>query len=264
MNNLQLQEIKEWFESYTGTFASGDGRFLPPLQLKVDHSQRVADNARQLAEDLGWTPSEANRAEALGWLHDVGRFSQFAEFGTFTDATSVNHGERGWEIVQKSGMLSALESSEQSVLLDGIRYHNAKTEPDHLNEENLRFLKLIRDADKLDIFHFVLASVRKDGFQELPKMLPQVVLNGTVNPWIIHEIQTHRSCSITEVKSLADFLLMQLCWIYDLNYSASFRQIIERKIIDHLEQALPKEKQIGIIVQAARSYTEKTLSLGSL
>jgi len=57
---------------------------------------------------------------------------------------------------------------------------------------------------------------------------------------------------------------MQLSWIYDLNYSASFRQIIERDIIDNLEQALPKEQQIGIIVHAARSYIEKTLTLESL
>ncbi|MCK5676839.1 MAG: HD domain-containing protein, partial [Verrucomicrobia bacterium] len=75
MTDLQLQRIAEWFESYTGTFASVDGRFHLPLQLKVDHSRRVADNARQLAEDLGWNPEEANGAEALGWLHDVGRFS---------------------------------------------------------------------------------------------------------------------------------------------------------------------------------------------
>jgi len=264
MTDLQLQEIKEWFESYTGTFASGDGSFHPPLQLKVDHSQRVADNARQLAENLGWIPSDANRAEALGWLHDIGRFSQFAEFGTFTDATSINHGERGWKIAREDGILFPLKTKEQNILLDGIRYHNAKTEPDHLGEENLRFLKLIRDADKLDIFHFVLTSVQRDGFQELPKMLPQVVLKGPVSPRIIHEIQTRRSCSITEVRSLADFLLMQLSWIYDLNYSASFRQIIERDIIDNLEQALPKEQQIGTIVHAARSYIEKALTQGSL
>ena len=264
MTNLQLQGIMEWFESYVGSFASSDGSFHPPLQVKVDHSKRVADNARQLAEDLAWNPSEANRAEALGWLHDIGRFSQFAEFGTFTDATSINHGERGWEVVRDSRILSMLPPSEQEILLAGIRHHNARTEPDHLDKESLRFLKLIRDADKLDILRFVLTSIQKDGFRDLPGMLPQVVLKGPVNPKIIHEIQTRRSCSITEVRSLADFLLMQLSWIYDLNYSAAFRQIIERKIIDNLEQALPKEQQIGIIVHAARSYIEKTLTLESL
>ncbi|MCK4563284.1 MAG: HD domain-containing protein [Verrucomicrobia bacterium] len=256
MTDLQLQEIKEWFECYVGTFASGDGSFHSPLQLKVDHSKRVADNAQQLAEDLGWNPSEINRAEALGWLHDVGRFSQFAEFGTFTDATSVNHGERGWEIVRETGILSPLKPEEQNALLEGIRYHNAKAEPDHLNEESLRFLKLIRDADKLDLFHFVLTSIQKDGFRDLPDMLPQVVLNGPVNPKVIHEIQTRRTCSITEVRSLSDFLLMQLSWIYDLNYSASFRQIIDRNIIDDLERELPGDRRIGQIIQAVSRFAK--------
>ncbi len=257
MTDLQLNKITDWFTRYTRTFASSDGCFHPPLQLKVDHSQRVADNARQLARDLGWNPSEANRAEALGWLHDVGRFSQFAEFGTFTDATSVNHGERGWEIVREDGILSPLTTEEQNALLDGIRHHNAKTEPDHLDEESLRFLKLIRDADKLDIFHIVLTSIQRDGFQDLPGMLPQVELKGSANPKVIHEIQTRRTCSIMEVRSLVDFLLMQLSWIYDLNYSASFRQIIDRDIIDDLERELPRDHRIEQIVHAVRSHIEQ-------
>ena len=260
MTDRELQGITDWFKIYTQTFSSEEGSFPPPLQLKVDQSQRVADNARQLAEDLGWSPAEANRAEALGWLHDIGRFSQFAEFRTFTDATSINHGERGWEVVRETGILSALEPGEQSVLLDGIHYHNAKTEPDHLGEENLRFLKLIRDADKLDIFHIVLASVQRDGFQDLPGMLPQVVLDGSVNPQVLYEIQTHRTCSITEVRSLADFLLMQLSWIYDLNYSASFRQIIDRNIIETLERDLPTDPRIQQIAQAIRNFTRHNLS----
>ena len=256
MTNLQLQEIRQWFESYAGTFASGSGAFPPPLQLKVDHSQRVANNARQLAEDLGWSPSEANRAEALGWLHDVGRFSQFAEFGTFTDATSVNHGERGEEVVRQSGILSLLEPTEKKVLFNGIRHHNAKTEPDHLDEESLRFLKLIRDADKLDIFRIVLDSVQKDGFQDLPGMLPQVNLAASLSPKVLCEIQKHRSCSIENIRSLADFLLMQLSWIYDLNYPASLRQITDRNIIDDLERELPDDRRIGQIVQAVRRFAK--------
>ena len=256
MNTLQLQEITKWFDSYTRTFSAIDGRFHPPLQLKVDHSKRVADNARQLAKDLRWSPPETHLAEALGWLHDAGRFSQFSEFRTFTDATSINHGERGWEVVRESNVLSALPPAEQKILLAGVRYHNAKTEPDHLDKESLRFLKLIRDADKLDIFHFVLASIRQDGFQSLPGMLPQVVLDGPVNPAIVHEIQTRQSCSITQVRSLVDFLLMQLSWIYDLNYSATFHQIIDRHIMDSIEQLLPKEQQIEQIIQSTRQFAE--------
>ena len=260
MNYSQLKKIKAWFTRYTRTFASSDGRFPPPLQLKMDHSQRVADNARQLAEALNWSPAEATCAEALGWLHDVGRFSQFAEFGTFTDATSINHGERGWKIVRESNIPSTLQPPEQKILLEGIRYHNAKTEPDHLDQESLRFLKLIRDADKLDIFYIVLESVHRNGFKDLPDMLPQVVLNGPTNPKIIHEIQTRQTCSIVKVRSLTDFLLMQLSWIYDLNYSAAFHWIANLDIIGTIEQLLPKELQIGQIVQAVRRFVEHNLS----
>jgi putative nucleotidyltransferase with HDIG domain len=259
MNNPQLQEIKEWFLDYTRTYASDGGRFCPPLQLKVDHSKRVAEKARWLAESLGWNRSETNRAEALGWLHDIGRFSQFAEFGTFMDATSVNHGKRGWEIVRETKILFPLKIEEQTALLEGIRYHNAKTEPDSLTEESLRFLKLIRDADKLDIFHIILDSVQRDGFQDLPGMLPQVILEGPANQKIIYEIQNHRTCSITYVRSLADFLLMQLSWIYDLNYSSSFRWIIDRNIIDTFGQTLPKEKQIWEVVQAVHRFATQKL-----
>ena len=260
MTGLQLQEIKERFNRYAGTFAAADGTLHPFLQLKVDHSQRVADNARQLAEDLGWNPSEANCAEAVGWLHDIGRFSQFAEFGTFTDATSVNHGERGWEVVRESNVLSALPPAEQEILLAGIRYHNARVEPDHLNKESLRFLKLIRDADKLDILQFVLTAVQRDGFQDLPRMLPQVVLDGPINPELIDEILAHRSCSIEKVRSLADFLLMQLSWVYDLNYSAALKRVSELSIVDRVESFCSENQKVGQIVQEIRSFMEQKLT----
>jgi len=52
---------------------------------------------------------------------------------------------------------------------------------------------------------------------------------------------------------------MQLSWIYDLNYSSSFRWIIDRNIIDTFGQALPKEKQIWEVVQAAHRFATQKL-----
>ncbi|MDF7801176.1 HD domain-containing protein [Pontiellaceae bacterium B1224] len=256
MNSAQLQTIKFWFTNYTKSFAI-ERKLNPVLQLKVDHCQRVADNSRQLAEDMGWNATEANRAEALGWLHDVGRFSQFTEFGTFMDSAAINHGERGWEIVRESGILPTLAPEERAVLLDGIRYHNAKNEPDHLAEVSRPFLKLIRDADKLDIYRIVLDSIEADGFQELPNMLPQIVLQGPVSPDVLCQILKHRSCSTEAVRSLADFLMMQLCWIYDLNYPVSFQLVSERNIIGRFEQLLPENQAVGQFVQDAREYMNK-------
>ncbi len=101
----------------------------PPLALKLEHSRRVAENARDIARDLLWSPEDVDLAEALGWLHDVGRFSQFSEFGHFHDTTSVDHGFRGFEIVQAAGLLAHLPENHRRCLMDGVRYHNAKTIP---------------------------------------------------------------------------------------------------------------------------------------
>lgn len=261
MNNLQLCDITDWFNGYVESFSAKDGSLPPPLKMKVEHSRRVADNARLLAGNLKWSPEKGNCAEALGWLHDVGRFSQFAEFGTFSDAGSINHGIRGWEVVRESGILCTVARDEQEVLLDGIRCHNVKTIPDHLAEPSLRFAKLIRDADKLDIYRFVIDSVELNGFQELPNMLPQIDLKGPVNPKLIREIATFRSCSIENVLSLADFLLMQLSWIHDLNYPATFRLIVERNMIGKLESQLPDDRQIHDIVHEIRRLADRQTAL---
>jgi len=88
----------------------------------------------------------------------------------------------------------------------------------------------------------------------------QVVLDGPVNPEIICEIQTRRSCSIKEVRSLDDFLLMQLSWIYDLNYPATFRQIADRKVIEQIEQHLPGNRAVEQIIESARLFLKEKQS----
>jgi len=239
MKNETLSQIKEWFNAYVKTFASTQGDWHPSYQIKLEHSRRVALESRNLACDLEWASVEVNAAEAVGWLHDVGRFSQFQEFGTFFDAESVNHGERGWGVVRQSDVLSDLVRHEQACILDAIRYHNVKAIPDLLEGETLPWIKLIRDADKLDIFHTVYAALIRDGFQDLPRMLPQVSLNGPISPSVICELQAHRSCSIASVRSLGDFLLLQLSCVYDINYASTFRQIDQRRIVANIAGKLP-------------------------
>ena len=124
MTRQQLFKLRKDFERYVDSFAvAGDG-IHPLLQLKAEHSRRVADEARMLSADLGWSASERNVAEALGLLHDIGRFSQFLEYRTFSDSASVDHGEYGWTMTGRTAWLSGLPIKERESILNGIRYHN--------------------------------------------------------------------------------------------------------------------------------------------
>lgn len=254
MNNAQLREITIWFNNYVQDFSTDDGQLTAPIQLKNEHSRSVAGNTKQLAKQMNWSPANANGAEALGLLHDSGRFSQFAEFGTYSDANSINHGERGYEVIKQSNILSRLENDEKKAILDGIRHHNAKRLPDNLNELSRQYAMLIRDADKLDIYRIILAAVHKDGFKELPSMLPQINLSGPLSPRVVSSVLDHRFAAITDLRSLSDYLLMLTSWVYDLNYPATLHQVLTRNIIDDLEQLLPSDPRVDQVILKIRNY----------
>ena len=239
MTAEEFRTIREQFQSYVDGFAE-EGRSLHPvLQLKADHCERVAAEAKALAIDLGWPLPDRTAAEALGLLHDVGRFSQYADFGSFSDPVSVDHGLRGWEVVRAEGWLSDWAPEERGRMLDGIRYHNGRTIPDNLSRQSLAMVRLIRDADKLDIFEIVLSEVRRDGFQDLPKMLPHLALDRTPTPEMVRELRGKRNASSQGIRTLADFLLLQLSWVYTMNYAPTVRRFHERdlcgQVLDLLE-----------------------------
>ena len=252
MTTREMDDISHWFDAYVETFSRINEGLHPLLQLKVDHSRRVARDAEALAQGLDWHASDANAAKALGLLHDAGRFPQFAEYKTFSDSVSVDHGEYGRSVVANAPVLCSLFPAERKSILDGIRHHNAKVIPVGLTPSSLPFLKLIRDADKLDIFFIVLNAVETDGFRDLPIMLPHVTLDRSCSPEIVQDLRNRRCCSLGNVRSLGDFLLMQLSWVFDLNYTPAFRRFSQRRIISRIIRQLPVDsytKHIGTIVE---------------
>ena len=260
MTHETLDTIKQWFETYSGNFAEPDGQLHDLLQLKVDHSRRVAQDIRALATDLGWTLDDINVAEALGWLHDIGRFTQFKEHRTFHDAKSFDHGERAWQVLQQDSVLADVSDARRACVLLGVRWHNARHIPQDLDPEMYRYIHLIRDADKLDIYRVTLDRLKNDGFQSIAKMFPHVKLDGPVNPLIIEDFQMCRSSDFANIKSLNDFLIMVLAWIYDINYGPTFRKIVQRDILSELISRLPKDDDtIRGLIRQAKDYVQSQL-----
>ena len=81
-----------WFERYIDRFRDREGVLHPMLELKRCHSLRVAENAGVIAAALSLPESEQLLAEGVGLVHDVGRFTRFAQYGSFRDADTVDHG----------------------------------------------------------------------------------------------------------------------------------------------------------------------------
>jgi len=90
MTNEGQDTLRRWFERYIGLFRDREGFLHPMLELKLCHSLRVAKNAGFIAAALNFPEAEKLLAEDLGLVHDVGRFTQFAQYGSFRDADTMD------------------------------------------------------------------------------------------------------------------------------------------------------------------------------
>lgn len=229
------------------------------MELKREHCAAVARNCRALATSSGWGKEEINTAEALGFLHDVGRFPQLEEYKTFRDDESINHGERGWQALRESELLTEVDAELREIILNGVRYHNAHTIPDDLPPSHDRWLKLIRDADRLDIYRVVLDAFKNDQLEEHPEIVLNLSLEGDPCPELIETIRQKIPPSYSTLKCAADFLLLILSWSYQMNYPAALKIMRERKIIDQFSEYLPVEQAaVGEVLSELRKEIEKS------
>jgi len=224
MDTSQRDAVIKWFEKYSMSFADSRGYLGLHLKLKYDHSYRVADNALKIATELAWSQKGRIAGYTAGLVHDTGRFPQFRDFGTFYDPYSVDHGERGYQVLVDRFPVDILDNVTLLILKESTRYHNKRSLA-AVAEYILPFLKLVRDADKLDIYEVVRANVEKGRMAEL---MPGIDIDGGVSEALVNEINNQGSASYANVRTLSDFLFLQISWLYDMNYQPSIDLFRER------------------------------------
>lgn len=252
MNARQLQTVCDWVQTFADGFRDTAGELPWVVSEKLIHMQHVADNMRELAQELEWPAEEVRLAEALGWLHDAGRFIQYRDYGHFHDPTSANHGFLGADAVTAAEWFAGLAQPECKTLQTAIRFHNAKSIPPHVPAPQLPLLRLIRDADKLDIFRVVAEGLNRDGFQDLIRVWPGLSVAETINPVLLQEIQAHRQGDFANIRSLADFLLLVISWIFLLHYAPTRKRVDRDGMFATLARFLPQCPATGQILNEAR------------
>jgi len=82
MTDDDFDILEKRFYGYTDGFIAR-AQDAYPYTLEQEHTLRVCENIFMLAGSLGLGRDEANRAKAAALVHDMGRFPQFGEYGTF-------------------------------------------------------------------------------------------------------------------------------------------------------------------------------------
>ncbi len=257
--NKNFQGLKSRFHDYVASFRNSSGLLHPMMQLKLDHSERVAVEARDIATELGWNQAEILLAETIGLFHDVGRFSQYREFQTYYDPRSVNHGERGFQVLSQSDWLEDSAPDERDFILEAVKYHNCHTVPESLSPDSRRFVNLVRDADKLDIFFVLNNAIKENSLKNEPGIIWNLPRDIPPSPFILDDLRNRRQTSYEHVKSQADFCLLQLCWIYDLNYVPTIKKVADRGIVDRIVETLPARDDLGSAIQHLKQFVREAV-----
>ncbi len=255
----QLDQFYTWFRDYVGSFSSDNARVQAHLKLKENHTYRVCAEMRYLIQSLALPDSDARIAETIALFHDVGRFEQFCTYQTFMDARSENHCLLALRILREHKVLDVLDNTERRIIETAIEFHGARDLPEVPADTEL-FAKLIRDADKIDIFDVVIRNykeykLRPEGF------LLEVALPDTpgCSPELVQAVLDRRAIDYRELKTIDDVKLMQLGWVFDINFPASLVRIRERGYLDELIGMLPDTPQIVRVTDMVVNYVEAAI-----
>ena len=236
----RFEKIREWFERYVGTFDLS----VPIIQMKYTHSLDVMKVGETLTRVLEWPPDAAAVGVSACLLHDAGRFSQYRDFGTYYDGASVDHGQRGFEVLLSDFPSEAADAEAREVLLQAVRWHNKKRLPD-LASEAMPFCRLVRDADKLDVFYLVRRRMDEGTVGDL---LPRHKLDAPLSETLLREVEERWSGTYKNASSLLDFTLIQLTWALDINFAPSLQMLEDSGMLTRMRGQFPKESRVQAVL----------------
>ncbi len=254
MTILQLNAIAAWFDRFVATFQAKSPDGQRNYDLKIDHTFRVRAIIERLAEALELPPAERRLAAAIAICHDVGRFPQYRDYATFNDATSTNHAGLAVRTLKGEGGLAGLDPEQSRLLLQAVALHNVFVLPENLPPAVRRFARLIRDADKLDIWRVLIEYCTAGAEERSSAVIWELPDTGACSQQALAEVTAGRMLSRSLLATVDDFKLLQLSWVFDLNFAESFRILSGLGYIETLAALLPGQPGCAEAATTVRTY----------
>ena len=257
MNRYDL--IDNWFESFVASYIDGDEDYNDMILLKKDHSYRVVSNIRELAVSIGLNDLDTALVSCIALLHDVGRFEQLKIYNTFSDTKSEDHALMSVQIIQEQDFFKEFSEKEQEDILLAIKYHNKLSIPSINDKTTDLYIKMLRDADKLDIYKVVVdyyANIKYNKDKVVELELPDKPI---ISKKIYESLMKEKPADYKYLQTLADFKLLQMAWVFDIHFKKSYRIINEKGYIKHIYDTMSKTDEVIDVYRKVKIYLENSI-----
>lgn len=212
---MNREKLMQAFETYVSDYNLKD----PNIYLKYIHTKKVAQNCEVIAESLALSKKEIDLAWEIGMLHDIGRFEQLRRFDTFFDAISIDHAQFGADLLFKDGLIEQFDDSKdhRELIEKAVRCHSLYRLPDGLNETEILFCQIIRDADKIDIYRANFET----GVDVVYHVTKEELKNSRITPEVYEIFCQERAIPREARKTVADHLVGHMALSFELIYPKS-------------------------------------------
>lgn len=225
---IDREHVLREFKSYVSDYDISDDK----IRLKVVHTYKVAENSERIARSLGLSEEDVDLAWLIGMLHDIGRFEQLRRFHTFVDADSIDHARFGADLLFEEGLMRRFVEDVQydGTVEASIRAHNLYVLDEDEDDRRLMFCKIIRDADKVDIFRVNDAFPKEVIYDTTVEELSKSPITDEVVAASLEHKTVHRSLKRTP----ADNIVAHLSLVYGIYYPESIRMLKEQGYLQKL------------------------------
>ena len=236
---IKESRVREIFDDFVQQFSP---ETEVPVQRKIDHSLRVADEARTLGEQV---LGQGDFTWFLGMCHDLGRFLQWREFKSFNDKNS-DHAQLsiaalyGIGVGGKDALINQMapgivfDPLAMQIVTTAIVQHSRVAFSGIESESVLmEYAQILRDADIMDnfMFNFNLSDPARlesllhvNGFNiaDLPE--------SKVSPEVYSEFMQGRAIDRSKIaiNTPADQIVVWAGYFFNLSLAESKKKALPR------------------------------------
>jgi|WetSurMetagenome_2_1015567.scaffolds.fasta_scaffold271157_1 putative nucleotidyltransferase with HDIG domain len=247
LDKQEVNGLKEWFAEYVETFRFDEPEYQQNIDLKKGHTKRVYNEIIKISTELGLNDEEMNLAGTIALFHDVGRFEQYSRYRTFSDRLSEDHAELGIKILDQQRVLERLDFETGELIRCSIRSHNKPSLPDDKSETCLFFIKLLRDADKLDIWRTLIGYYYSKKGKRNNSLTLDLPDTPGISSEVYNDLMNNRIVNLMNVRNLNDLKLLQTGWIFDINFGPTLAYIKKHRYLEKIRAVLPDSVEIDEI-----------------
>lgn len=259
---INIEKASKAFAEYVKPYDVTNGK----IALKIRHTYRTVEVAKKIAEDLKLSNDQSLLAQLISLLHDIGRFEQLRIYDTFRDKDSIDHANLGVKILFEDGIIRNFisETTYDDIIYKAIKNHNKFRIEDGLNEEELLQSRIVRDADKTDIFAVLVEDIETNkgvlyNYKEVAKQ--------EVSPKIMENFEKYKQSKRDEFTRDIDGYINNAALIFDYNYLTGLKIIQENNYIERIMKPIciceDTKEQMQKIIRIANTYIKERIEKGS-